>query len=59
MEKLVFDDDCHVCKYGHYYPAHLTADPYYSTPEECECDLNFECPFLEDTDACEEEDYGV
>jgi hypothetical protein len=50
------DEECLECKHYHYAPAHLTADPYYSTPEELYCDFEWECPYLEEDDEEEEED---
>lgn len=46
------DDDCKGCEYYHHSPAVLTADPYNSSPEETECDMDWECPYLESDDRC-------
>jgi hypothetical protein len=42
------DKDCRECDHYHYTRAHLTADPYYSTPEEVDCDFDWECPYLDE-----------
>lgn len=46
--KTELDDVCYDCKHFKHTPAHLTADPYYSSPEENECDFDFDCPELMD-----------
>lgn len=52
--KDTYDRECRECPYGNYYPARLTADPYYSSPAECTCDYDFDCPYIEEE--CEDEE---
>ncbi len=40
--------DCSGCESFHHYPAHLTADPYYSEPASDECDHDWECPYCKE-----------
>jgi hypothetical protein len=48
MEKEEFDDECECCEHGWFEAARLSADPYNDEPAEYGCDLDYECPYLDD-----------
>jgi hypothetical protein len=50
------DEDCFECGHYRHARARLTADPYYSTSAEVDCDLDWECPYLEEYDEEMEEE---
>jgi hypothetical protein len=52
--KTEIDDECESCKAYHYTPKHISMDAYNDHDEECDCDFDWECPYRECDDDCEQ-----
>jgi hypothetical protein len=52
--KTDIDDECDGCRAYHYLPARISMDAYYDHPAEYDCDYDWECPYHECDDNCED-----